>query len=111
MSLIFLVIETKNEISEKIKNLTTELFNKQLEIHNFLYNKSNYKGKKLVLKENLYELGEMDTYIKPFFNFLWDDPKLVADILKHCDIKDIKGNLANLFINNFYKNILSNNLC
>ena len=51
----------------------------------------------------------MDTYIKPFFNFLWDDPKLVADILKHCDIKDIKGNLANLFINNFYKNILSNN--
>ena len=57
----------------------------------------------------MYDLGEMNTFIKPFFNYLWDDPKLVADILKHCDIKDIKGNLSNLFINNFYKNILSNN--
>ena len=51
----------------------------------------------------------MNTFIKPFFNYLWDDPKLVADILKYCEIKDIKGNLSNLFINNFYKNILSNN--
>ena len=51
----------------------------------------------------------MDTYIQPFFDYLWADPKLVADILKYCDIKDIKGNLDNLFINNFYKNILSNN--
>ena len=48
----------------------------------------------------------MNTYIKPFFNYLWDDPKLVADILKHCEIKDIKENLANLFINVKYQLIL-----
>ena len=51
----------------------------------------------------------MSTFIPAFFDSLWADPKLVADILKHCEIKDIKENLANLFVNNFYKNILSNN--
>ena len=51
----------------------------------------------------------MSNFIPTFFDLLWSDPKLVADILKYCDVKDIKGNLAKLFINNFYKNILSNN--
>ena len=51
----------------------------------------------------------MNTFIQPFFDCLWEEPKLVVDILRHCDIKDIKEHLANLFINNFYKNILSNN--
>ena len=57
----------------------------------------------------MFDLGDLTNYIPTFFKYLWDDPKIVADILKYCDIKDIKGTLANLFINNFYKNILSNN--
>ena len=86
-----------------------ELFKKKLEINDFLYNKNNIKGKKFILKEDLLDFGSMNAYISAFFDYLWADPKLVADILKYCDINDIKGNLANLFINNFYKNILSNN--
>ena len=57
----------------------------------------------------MFDLGELSHYIPTFFEYLWAEPKIVADILKYCDIKDIKGTLANLFINNFYKNILSNN--
>ena len=61
------------------------------------------------MKENLLDFDSMGNFIPTFFDLLWSDPKLVADILKYCDVKDIKGNLAKLFINNFYKNILSNN--
>jgi len=85
------------------------LFRKKLEINNVLFNKNNIKGKKFVLKENLVDFGVMYNFIPNFFYYLWGNPKLVADIIKNCDIKDIKASLANLFINNFYKNILSNN--
>ena len=105
----FIVIKEKNEISEKIKTLSSELFRKKLEINNVLFNKNNIKGKKFVLKENLVDFGVMYNFIPNFFYYLWGNPKLVADIIKNCDIKDIKASLANLFINNFYKNILSNN--
>ena len=105
----FIVIKEKNEISEKIKTLSSELFRKKLEINNVLFNKNNIKGKKFVLKENLVDFDVMYNFIPNFFYYLWGNPKLVADIIKNCDIKDIKASLANLFINNFYKNILSNN--
>ena len=105
----FIVIKEKNEISEKIKTLSSELYRKKLEINNVLFNKNNIKGKKFVLKENLVDFGVMYNFIPNFFYYLWGNPKLVADIIKNCDIKDIKASLANLFINNFYKNILSNN--
>ena len=105
----FIVIKEKNEISEKIKTLSSELFRKKLEINNVLFNKNNIKGKKFVLKENLVDFGVMYNFIPNFFYYLWGNPKLVAEIIKNCDIKDIKASLANLFINNFYKNILSNN--
>ena len=85
------------------------MFRKKLEINNVLFNKNNIKGKKFVLKENLVDFGVMYNFIPNFFYYLWGNPKLVADIIKNCDIKDIKASLANLFINNFYKNILSNN--
>ena len=85
------------------------MFTKQLEIKNFLYNKNNIEGKKFILKENLLDFDTTSNVIPAFFDCLWADPKLVADLLRHCDIKDIKGNLANLFVNNFYTNILSNN--
>ena len=105
----FIVIKEKKEISEKIKTLSSELFRKKLEINNVLFNKNNIKGKKFVLKENLVDFDVMYNFIPNFFYYLWGNPKLVADIIKNCDIKDIKASLANLFINNFYKNILSKN--
>ena len=62
-----------------------ELFKKKLEINDFLYNKNNIKGKKFILKEDLLDFGSMNAYISAFFDYLWADPKLVADIkiLRH----------------------------
>ena len=39
--------------------------------------------------------------------FLWDQPKVVANLLANSNIQDVKQNLASLFVNNFYENILS----
>ena len=52
-------------------------------------------------------LGEAYTYIPDFLKFLWNDPKLVSKLLINSNIEDVKKNLAPLFVNNFYENILS----
>ena len=46
----------------------------------------------------MFDFDDMSTFIPAFFDSLWADPKLVADILKHYKIKNIKENLANLFV-------------
>ncbi len=52
--------------------------------------------------------GEMNTYMKCIFEFLWTHPKCVANILSNSNKKDVKEYLAHFFTNNFYENILSN---
>ena len=52
-------------------------------------------------------LGDAYSYIPDFLKFLWDDPKLVSKLLINSNIEDVKKNLAPLFVNNFYENILS----
>ena len=39
--------------------------------------------------------------------YLWKNPKIVSEILINSDVTDIKSNLAEFFVNNFYENILS----
>ena len=41
--------------------------------------------------------------------YLWEDPKLVVDLLSSADKSDIRENLALLISSNFYENILSPN--
>ena len=53
--------------------------------------------------------SELNTYIKYLFEFLWNQPKIVSNILSLSNIKDVKEHLAHFFTNNFYENILSNN--
>jgi len=52
-------------------------------------------------------LGDAYSILPDFLKYLWDDPKLVAKLLINSDIEDVKKNLAPLFVNNFYENILS----
>ena len=65
--------------------------------------------KKFVLKDNLNDFSVISSYIPKFFEYLWENPKLVSEVIINCDMNDIKETLANLFMNNFYENILSNN--
>ena len=41
--------------------------------------------------------------------YLWENPKIVANLLIHSKKEDIKNNMAPLIVNNFYENILSSN--
>ena len=54
-------------------------------------------------------LGDLNIYIHKLMNYLWEKPKIVAQIIQKTEIKDVKEHLAPLFSNNFYENILSSN--
>ena len=52
-------------------------------------------------------LRDLNTYLPKLMNYLWDQPKVVASVIKNADIKDLKEYLAPFLANNFYENILS----
>ena len=52
-------------------------------------------------------LRDLNTYFPKLMNYLWEEPKIVAAVLKYSEPKDLKEDLAPFFANNFYENILS----
>ena len=58
-------------------------------------------------EQNSDMLRDLKTYFPKLMNYLWEEPKIVASILKHSDIKELKEDLAPFFANNFYENTLS----
>ena len=54
-------------------------------------------------------MGDIYTYVPLFMKYLWENPKIVANLLIHSKKEDIKNNMAPLIVNNFYENILSSN--
>jgi hypothetical protein len=40
---------------------------------------------------------------------LWENPEFIFEVLLNSSIDDIKDNLSDFFINNFYENVLSQN--
>ena len=102
-------MQTKKDINEKMDKLSSELYKKKLEINSSILSRINNYEKKFTLKNNLFDFKALSTYIPKIFEILWNNPKLTADLIKNCDIDDIRESLANLFVNNFYQNILSNN--
>ena len=89
--------------------LCSELYQKKLEINSALFSRINNSEKKFILKNDLSDFKVMSNFIPKIFEILWENPKITADLIKYCDIDDIRETLANLFVNNFYQNILSNN--
>ena len=74
-----------------------------------LSSKLNEIEKKFIIKDNLNDFSVISSYIPKLFEYLWENPKLVSEVIMNCDINDIKETLSYLFMNNFYENILSNN--
>ena len=89
--------------------LCSEIYQKKLEINSALFSRISQSEKNFILKNGLSDFKVMSTFIPIIFEILWENPKITADLIKNCDIADIRGTLANLFVNNFYENILSNN--
>ena len=64
---------------------------------------------KFIIKDNLYDFNVMSNFIPKFFELLWENPKIVSDMIIHCNLPKLNEKLAKFFMNNFYENILSGN--
>ena len=77
-----------------------------MEVSNLIDTRLKITDKKYELKDTEY-LEDLNAFIPYFFNLLWENPKVVSEILIYSNITDVKNNLASFFMNNFYDNILS----
>ena len=115
-----LFIRMKNETKNSIERQCVDVYKKKMEVLNILQKIDNSKTKKNqqspnllkehILVENNYEyLSNLNTYISNVIRYLWEEPKLLADLLINAEKGDVKEFLAPLICNNFYENILSPN--
>ena len=90
-----------------------DIYKKKIEIYDKINSYLNKKNCEYELIDLKYEEGtilkELNLYIVKFMTYLWEDPKLVVDLLSSADKSDIRENLALLISSNFYENILSPN--
>ena len=72
-------------------------------------NRQQNKNTKILLEKNLDNLGINKIYIQKFLMMLWENPKLMFNLLNNADLKELKENLAPFIVDNFYNNYLSGN--
>ena len=88
-----------------------EIHKKKLEVNkkiDSLLKQKDYNYELIDLKNEEGELlKELNVYIVKLMTYLWDQPKLIANLLLSAEKNDLKENLAPLIANNFYENILS----
>ena len=66
--------------------------------------------KEYCLVENNYNyLSDLNKFITNILKYLWEEPKILAELLSKANKDDVKFYLAPLICNNFYQNILSSN--
>ena len=112
-----LFIKTKNETKKCIEQQCIDIYQKKMEVLNILQKIKNAKEnnapnllKEHIFVENNYEyLLGLTTYITIILSNLWEEPKLIANLLINANKNDVKDYLAPLICNNFYENILSPN--
>ena len=99
----------KNKINEEC----FEIYKKKIEINNKINSFLKQKNCECVLIDLKNEEGEilkqLNIYVVKLMTYLWEDPKLVVNLLSTADKNDIRENLSPLILNNFYENILSPN--
>ena len=99
----------KNKINEEC----FEIYKKKIEINNKINSFLKQKNCECMLIDLKNEEGEilkqLNIYIVNLMKYLWEDPKLVVNLLSTADKNDIRENLSLLILNNFYENILSPN--
>ena len=60
----------------------------------------------IITRDSEYLEG-LNTFIPYFLNILWENPKIIAQILINSELLDIKNCLSSFFMNNFFENVLS----
>ena len=100
-------------MKNKINEVCMDIYKKKIELYDKINSYLNKKDCDYELIDLKYEEGEilkeLNLYIVKFMTYLWEDPKLVVNLLLSADKSDIRENLALLISNNFYENILSPN--
>ena len=122
-----LFIRMKEETKKSIENQCLDVLKKKIEVLGILQriNRENPINKKkstidstnlpgylkeFILVENSYEyFSDLNRYVSNLLKYLWEEPKIIADLLINADKKDVKNYLAPWICNNFYQNILSPN--
>ena len=99
-------------ILQKIRNEKPKSSNTQIESKNKSNDNkstiSNLKEYSLV-EQNYDYLSDLNTFVTNILKYLWEEPKLIADLFIRADHEDIKQYIAPLICNNFFENILSSN--
>ena len=93
-----------------------ELYQQKMIIQNELLKQMNLTNKKFVLIDDENEISKefnnLWIYAQTLFDYLWDDHYTIYKIISNANLdylKHVKHNLAQLFVHNFYNNILSSN--
>ena len=80
-------------------------------MNNLSRKKEKQNSKQIILLDKPSEvLEDLNYYLPSFMFYLWDNPEIMALLLKNVELNQIQSNLAHLVMNNFYENILSSNL-
>ena len=88
------------------------MYIEKLKVMNMISDRVNQDKKILELVDINDEsniLNDLKFYLPHFMFYLWENPNIMALILKNADINDVKNYLADFIVNNFYENILSSN--
>ena len=94
----------KKQIEEDCKNINEN----KLKVLNMISERERKDNRKFeLIEEPENYLSDLNTYIPRLMEFLSDDPKIVATIIKNSDLNELKDHIAPFFTNNFYENILS----
>jgi hypothetical protein len=92
----------KNKINEECLDIYKKklIVNKKI---NSLLKQKCYDYELIDLKDEEGEiLKELNIYVVKLMTYLWEQPKLVANLLSTADKNDLKENLAPLIANNFF---------
>ena len=100
-------------MNNKIHEECIDIYKQKLEVNNkinALIKHKHYEYELIDIKNEEGEiLKELNIYVVKLMTYLWEQPKLIANILSTADKTDITEYLAPLIANNFYENILSPN--
>ena len=103
-----IVINAKESIINEINGHCKAIYQEKLKIMNIIAKRMKKDDRIFELIEDQSKLlGSLNSLLQRLMNYLWEQPKVVAEIIKNSEIKDLKTYLAHFFVNNFYENILS----